>query len=308
MAYKHDYDKTLTRLVSILSKLYNGDSLSVKELADEFNVSTRTIQRDFNERLVAFPIYQDNRLWKMQDGFKIEKSTSIEEQVILDIMEKLVDGVGNQFSTKAKNLLSKIKNHDYNPIYAKINMEDIEDKLEIIHHLEIAIKSKFEITCNYISNNSDISNLTLKPLKIVNFEGYWYLLAIDEKNTESIKKYYLKNISNLKTLSTTFLIDDRIDRILEKVSSIWFDNTKEPFEVKIQISKDITKYIKRKPISPSQIFESINEDGSSIISIKITHEMEIIPIIKYWLPNLKILEPKWIDDMICEDLKSYLNI
>lgn len=63
-------------------------------------------------------------------------------------MEKLVDGVINQFSTKAKNLLSKIKNHDYNPIYAKINMEDIEDKLEIIHHLEIAIKSKFEITCN----------------------------------------------------------------------------------------------------------------------------------------------------------------
>ena len=68
----------------------------------------------------------------MQDGFKLEKSTSIEEQVVLDIMEKLVDSVGNQFSSKGKNLLSKIKNHDYNPIYAKLNMEDIEDKLEII--------------------------------------------------------------------------------------------------------------------------------------------------------------------------------
>ena len=127
MAYKHDYDKALTRLVSILTKLYNGEQLSVKDLADEFNVSTRTIQRDFNERLISFPIYQDNRLWKMQDGFKLEKSTSIEEQVVLDIMEKLVDSVGNQFSSKARNLLSKIKNHDYNPIYAKLNMEDIED-------------------------------------------------------------------------------------------------------------------------------------------------------------------------------------
>lgn len=308
MAYKHDYDKALTRLVSILTKLYNGDQLSVKELALEFNVSTRTIQRDFNERLISFPIYQENRLWKMQDGFKLEKSTSIEEQVVLDIMEKLVDSVGNQFSSKAKNLLSKIKNHDYNPIYAKLNMEDIEDKLEVIQYLEIAIKSKFEITCNYKTNNSNILNLTLKPLKIVNFEGYWYLLAIDENDTQSIKKYYLKNISNLKKLNTTFLLDDRIDRILNKVSSIWFDNTKEPFEVKIQISKYITKYIERKPISPSQIFEAINEDGSSIISIKITHEMEILPIIKYWLPNLKVLEPKWIDDMICEELKGYLNI
>jgi hypothetical protein len=31
MAYKHDYDKILTRLVNILSKLNDGEALSVKE-------------------------------------------------------------------------------------------------------------------------------------------------------------------------------------------------------------------------------------------------------------------------------------
>ena len=30
MAYKHDYDKILTRLTEILSKLNNGEALSVK--------------------------------------------------------------------------------------------------------------------------------------------------------------------------------------------------------------------------------------------------------------------------------------
>ena len=55
MGYKHDYDKILTRLTIILAKLNDGESLSVKELAQEFNVSTKTIQRDFNERLSAFP-------------------------------------------------------------------------------------------------------------------------------------------------------------------------------------------------------------------------------------------------------------
>ncbi len=307
MAYKHDYDKALTRLVSILTKLYNGEQLSVKDLADEFNVSTRTIQRDFNERLISFPIYQENRLWKMQDGFKLEKSSSIEEKVILDIMEKLVDGVGNNFSSKAKSLLDKIKNHDYNPIYAKLNMEDIGDKLEIIQVFEMAIKSKLEISCNYKANNSKTLKLNLNPLKIVNFEGFWYLLGIDKNDNQRIKKYYLKNITNLKTTNTTFEIDDRIDRILNKVSSIWFDNTKEPFEVKIEVSSEISKYIQRKPISPSQTFESINKDGSSIVIIKISHEMEIIPIIKYWLPHMKIIEPKWIDEVILNDLKSYLS-
>lgn len=44
MAYKHDYDKILTRLTTILRKLNDGESLSVQELAQELNVSTRTIQ------------------------------------------------------------------------------------------------------------------------------------------------------------------------------------------------------------------------------------------------------------------------
>ena len=308
MAYKHDYDKTLTRLVSILSKLYNGDSLSVKELAEEFNVSTRTIQRDFNDRLISFPIYQENRLWKMQDGFRLEKSTSIEDTIILDIMEKLVEGVGSNFSVRAKSLLSKIKNEEFNPIYTKLNMEDIGDKLEDIQLLERAIKSKFEIVCKYKLKNDKTIQLDIKPLKVVNFGGFWYLLALDINKNNLLKKYYLKNISSIKVSSKEFKTDNRIERILDKVSSIWFDETKEPFEVKINISSEVTKYIKRKPISPSQIIDSLNEDGSSVIIVKITHEMEIMPIIKYWLPNIKVIEPKWIDDMICEDLKTYLNI
>jgi len=53
MAYGHDYDKILTRLISILARLNDGEALSVKE----FNISERTIQRDFHERLVSFSIH-----------------------------------------------------------------------------------------------------------------------------------------------------------------------------------------------------------------------------------------------------------
>ncbi|EAJ7469980.1 HTH domain-containing protein, partial [Campylobacter jejuni] len=43
-----EYDKLSIRLVQILSKFNNGESLSAQELAQEFNVDTRTIQRDLN--------------------------------------------------------------------------------------------------------------------------------------------------------------------------------------------------------------------------------------------------------------------
>ena len=46
MAYKHDYDKALTRLRIILKKLNDGEELSVTELAKEFNAASQHIIGD----------------------------------------------------------------------------------------------------------------------------------------------------------------------------------------------------------------------------------------------------------------------
>ncbi|MDF1878799.1 DeoR family transcriptional regulator, partial [Sulfurimonas sp. SAG-AH-194-C20] len=88
------------------------EALSVKELAEEFNVSTKTLQRDFNERLSSFHIFQDKRRWKMQEGFSIEKTKSLREQLVLNIIEKMTESIGGNFALTSHHLLSKIKNED----------------------------------------------------------------------------------------------------------------------------------------------------------------------------------------------------
>lgn len=306
MAYKHDYDKTLTRLNTIISKLNNGDALSVRELAKEFNVSERTIQRDFNERLISlYPIYQDKKSWKMKDGHKIEKVSGVEDTIILDILEKLTDGLGMKFSAKAKALLSKIKNDDFNPIYAKLNMEDISNKLSDIAKLEDAIKQKKCITCSY--NFSDYTKeLTLQPLKIANYEGFWYLIANDTRN-DVLKKYHLKSISKIILTQTLFQAEKGLEELLQNSISIWFDSTQEPFEVEIFLHPYAAKIIKRKPLSSSQRIIKEYEDGSVEISIKITHEMEIMPIIKYWIPHAIVLSPKWLNEKIVKDAVLFIQ-
>jgi len=289
LAYKQDYDKILTRLVNILSRLNDGEALSITELSYEFNVSTRTLQRDFNERLISFPIYQEGKKWKMQDGFRIEKSTSIEDAVVLDIMEGLIDGGSGAFATKAKKLLSKIKNQEHNPIYTKLDLEDISDKLKEVQQLESAIKSKNQILCHY-NFESYKKKLTLKPLKIANYEGFWYLIALDGRN-DKLKKYYLKNITKIEVLKENFVGDSKLDETLDNALSIWFDGDKKPFKVSLLVSPQIAKYFKRKPISNTQNIEEIFENGSMLLSLLITHKMEIIPLVKYWIPYLKVLEP-----------------
>jgi len=304
MAYKHDYDKILTRLTTILKRLNDGEALGIKDLAQEFNVSTRTIQRDFNERLISFPIIQINKKWQMEDGFKIEKSSDVEDSVVLDIIEKITEGIGGKFATKSNKLLGKIKNQEYNPIYTKLNIEDISDKLSEIQLLESSIKEKKIILCNYKIDDK-VYPLSLKPLKIANYEGFWYLIALDSRNNQ-LKKYYLKNIINSKVTNDIFTTDTKLDTLLEESISIWFQKDIEPFEVKLFANEIATKFFKRRPIT-TQSIESFNEDGTMEFVVKITHEMEILPIIKYWIPHLQVIEPSWIRDIVKSDLEEYLG-
>ena len=58
MAQK-SYDKALFRLISILSMLVKDERPTIDSLAEEFNVSKRTIQTDIYNRLAGFDITKD---------------------------------------------------------------------------------------------------------------------------------------------------------------------------------------------------------------------------------------------------------
>ncbi|WP_345974765.1 WYL domain-containing protein [Sulfurimonas sp. HSL3-7] len=300
----HEYDKILTRLTRTLSRLNSGEALSVKELADEYNVSTKTIQRDFNEKLCSFPIYQEKKKWKMQKGFRVEKTKTVQEQLVLDIMEKMAEDIGGNFYTTAHSLLSKIKNEEFNPIYTKLNIEDISDKFNEIQKLEQAINNKQIITCIYDDEKEPPRRECLKPLKIVNYEGFWYLVALDED--EYVRKLYLKKVSNVIVTRDSFSPSTKIETLLENSINIWFQSDREPFDVTIYADAKVAKYFNRKPLSTQRII-STHSDGSLEFVVTITYEMEIIPIIQYWLPHLRIIEPLWIDDIIKQELKLYIK-
>lgn len=60
------HDKIATRLACILTKLNNGEHFTAEELAKEFDISVRTIQRDLNERLIYLPIIKENNHYSME--------------------------------------------------------------------------------------------------------------------------------------------------------------------------------------------------------------------------------------------------
>jgi predicted DNA-binding transcriptional regulator YafY len=303
MHMQHDYDKILTRLTIILSKLYQGEKLKINDLADEFNVSTRTIQRDFKERLINFPIFYENKYWQMQNDFKIEKNLSLEDSITLDILENFSSNFGKKFHDKTSNILKKLKNRQYSPIFTKLNMEDISSEYENMISFEDAITQRYQIQVKYISKNKE-EIIEINPLKIVNFEGLWYLIATDIN--QKLKSYYIKNITLLKRLKKKFEIPQTVEAILNSAISIWFSDD-EPFEVIMQIDNYVAKYFINKPICSTQ--KIISEDDNSItISLLATNDMEIIPIVKSWMPFIKVLSPSRIHESVREEARKFLKI
>jgi predicted DNA-binding transcriptional regulator YafY len=215
----------------------------------------------------------------------------------------MTESIGGKFDTTSHKLLSKIKNEDFNLIYTKLNIEDISDRFDDIQVIEKAIKNKTELVCNYENEREGTFKANIQPLKIVNYEGFWYLVAFRDGY---VQKYYIKTLSNIEETTEAFTVEENIEELLENSINIWFKADIEPFEVKIYADKTATKYFKRRAL-PTQVIETLSQDGTMEFVVTITDEMEIIPIIKYWLPHLRVLEPLWISEMIDEDLEVYLN-
>jgi len=144
----------------------------------------------------------------------------------------------------------------------------------------------------------------VNPLKIACFDGFWYLLGLDEEY-DKVKKYYLNYISDIEVKDKKFKISPTLQESLDNAVNVWFQPDIEPFKIKLRIESQIAKYIKRRPISKTQIIESIYDDGSFDISLKITCYHEVMRIILSWLPHMKVLEPKELDEMIREKIAGY---
>lgn len=288
-----------------INKIYerlnnNSNGATFTELANELGVSTKTIQRDFNEVLIGLGALRYGRYWKI-DQKEARDSLGVQERIIIGILDEMAKNAGKTFYGKAHSLLSQITQQLDHPIFANLDSEALDDtNIKLFEELELAIKNKNEVSFEYKSKLFQI-----KPLKLAFFDGFWYLLTLDSSNEDTFKKFHLKTIKNLNQLDIIFqtplLVEDR----LKKANTIWFDLT-EPYDVKLLVSSSISKFFERKPLK-GQSITGKDKDGSVEITIPITHEMEIVPLILWYMPHIKVLEPDWLANEIKNKVEGYLQ-
>jgi predicted DNA-binding transcriptional regulator YafY len=290
----------LERISYLYDRLSKAEA-TITELANELSVSTKTIQRDLHEILSEAGAVCNGRSWKI-DKSKSKDTLRGDERIILEILDELAKGAGKQFYNKAHNLIEQISSNLNHPIYASLDSEALNpEHLETFALLENAIKNRQTIKCKYGKGQFE-----LKPLKLAFFDGFWYLLCLDTKTKDKFKKFHLKTMKSIELGDGSFEIPKELEERLVNANSIWFDIDAKPFTVRLFVEKDVLKYFERKPMKAQHI-ESRYPDGTAEITIEATHEMDVLPLVLWYIPHIKVMEPQWLADMVKEKLEWYLR-
>ncbi len=301
---KKDYDKTLTRLIGILTKLSLCELLDSKEFSEIYSVTQRTIQKDIYTRLNSFPIEKNTQgKFKFIDGFSLDKSMlNIDEMILISLSLSQFDNMKYFHDTSDKIFGKLLYPKLSNPYFIKQNqLAPINTNPKLHSQLKRAIKNKYIIEIVFGENI-----FTVEPYKLTNFDGFWYLFAKDIK-TNKMQNYILSEIKKVSITTKQYKItDEKINNILKNVHSAWFEDG-EAYTVIIKVNKNIAHYFKQRNFLHSQKILQEFENGDLQISFDVTHDEDIDNIIKSWLPDIEVLEPKRYKKKIISELKEYLS-
>lgn len=292
------HDTLVYRLSQVLTKLNQGESLDPQSLAEEFGVNLRTIQRDLNVRFACLPLVKSGGRYRMDEAHlgkltikDIEQFASLSgvSGLFPQLTDRFLRGVFN--STNSNAWL--VKGHHYEDLRGQTNLfAELERSIIAHHHIQF--------TYNKAPGRSKFHDL-VEPYKLVNHKGIWYLAAWDD---DRLKSFSVTKLDALRSLQSTFLPRPNIEGELANSDSIWLGSNRQ--RVLLRVSGQVAGYFTRRKLVPNQLIEKELSGGDILVSTTVVHADEVLPVIRYWIPHVRILEPLEFQLQLEAGLADYL--
>lgn len=296
-----EHDTLALRLTAILRKLNDGEKLAPQALAEEFNVGIRTIQRDLTERLAFLDLEKANGTYNLP-ARNLGKLNFADLQRFASLA-----GVSGLFPSLDSGFLRSLINAHIQNTSALLvkgpNYEDLGNKRPQFEQLEQAIQERRLISFTYQKDTGPKNYTAAEPYKLINHDGVWYLAAVDNGQ---IKAFTFSKIEMLDVSLACFLRELSHEKMLLDEDSIWLNVNKT--EVVLKVSKPAAHYFLRRKLIGGQTIEKELEDGGLIVSGKVAHPNQILPIVRYWLPNVRIISPEGLQADMEREMRGYLNV
>ena len=291
------------RLFEIVYILLQKKKTTAKELADRFEVSTRTIYRDIETLSTAnIPIYaskgKDGGIGLL-DEYVLNKTILSEEeqnQILFALQGmKKVKGQDEKDILEKLSILFNKKINDWIKIDFS-NWGNIqEERFDII---KSAILNKQLVQFTYYNSNGEESKRIVEPLQIWFKDKSWYLVSYCKLKQD----YRIFKIARIKEVK---MLQEHFERELPKEENEQYNF--KTIELELEINKAMTYRVydefESKEITKKQ-------DGNFIIKVKYPENEWVYGYILSFGEYIKVLSPtrakNIIKDKLQKTLKKYL--
>lgn len=304
---KHDYDRAMYRMTTIISRLNIGERLFLSDLAQEFGVTVRTIQKDFSTRLSTFPIIKnDDGSYSFMQGYRLKGTPNHDESTVIELMGALTEQVNTDYSGIVSRLL-KGAGYSNRTFAIHLNFEDISEYLDIFYLLKQSINFRQKLQFDYTTKHGDQKTYLADPYRLGNFQGFWYLIALDHA-AGILKTFYLKNIQNIRVSPENYTIDPAKEKEIEQTygdfNTAWFKEGKN--KVRLVATGDAKRYLLR---NPGPAMTIIKQDKDSLhLEMTYHREVEVMCLVKHWIPDVRIVGNEALTRRLREELNGYVEL
>lgn len=299
----------INRLFEMIYILLDRKKVTARELAERFEVSTRTIYRDV-ETLSAsgIPIYMNKGKGggiSLLPGFVLNKAvlTKEEKEEIVSSM-RAVEAVqidnGSEALQKLKSLFGKT---DTDWIAVDFGMwSDGEQEAVLFETLKQAILRR-KVTCfTYVSAKGEAAERETEPIQL-QFKGMaWYLYAYCRKRKD-FRYFKLKRIRNLSVQEEDFCKrENQQEAAFQKKSFEKEDSGMKEIHLKLQIQKEAAYRV----CDEFEVYEQL-DDGSYLVETNFPDNEWLMQYILGYGSKCRIVEPVELKERIGIELEKMMK-
>ena len=292
----------INRLFEIVYILLERKTITAKELAERFEVSTRTIYRDIEILSQAkIPVYANKGngggIGLLED-YVLDKSMLSEEEqnqilFALQSMEKISNQNEKNILEKMSSIFNKSKTNWIDVDFSDWGTNGEQD--QTFNLIRNAILKHNVIEFVYYNSYGEEKKRQAEPLQIYFKDKSWYLKAYCRLKQD----YRLFKISRMKDIK---LLNETFERELPQIKENKFDY--KTIQLELEISKDMSYRVydefKREDIIK-------NKNGDFIVKVEFPENDWVYGYILSFGENVKVLSPGYVKSIIKEKLRKSLK-
>ena len=292
----------INRLFEIVYILLERKTITAKELAERFEVSTRTIYRDIEILSQAkIPVYANKGngggIGLLED-YVLDKSVLSEEEqnqilFALQSMEKISNQDEKNILEKMSSIFNKSKTNWIDVDFSDWGINGEQD--QTFNLIRNAILKHNVIEFVYYNSYGEEKKRQAEPLQIYFKDKSWYLKAYCRLKQD----YRLFKISRMKDI---ILLNKTFERELPQIKENKFDY--KTIQLELEISKDMS-YRVYDEFKMEDIIK--NKNGDFIIKVEFPENDWVYGYILSFGENVKVLSPGYVKSIIKEKLQKSLK-